>query len=139
MSVRQRIESCAAHHAPLGVEIIYHAGLYGQARLKERIMHTCRPRSRRSLQVFLHEAAHFALHDEVDPIPLHICEYEAHQWSFEKMRDFGIAVPLDAIKRSKHHVAWCLRCDKESGEPYIHPVVRRFARSYSFYEVMGFE
>jgi hypothetical protein len=58
------------------------------------------------LTLFLHEAAHFALHvAENEDRPQHIKERQAYQWAFARMREAGIAVPRAMIKRSKRYVA----------------------------------
>lgn len=63
-----------------------------------------RPFTRKSLYIFLHECAHFALHADGKRRKRYIEEMEAEQWAHERMRAAGIAVPRAMTRRAKGYV-----------------------------------
>ena len=63
-----------------------------------------RPFTRKSLYIFLHECAHFAVHADGKRRKRYIEEMEAEQWAHERMRAAGISVPRSITRRAKSYV-----------------------------------
>jgi hypothetical protein len=63
-----------------------------------------RPFTRKSLYIFLHECAHFALHADGKRRKRYLEELEAEQWAHARMRDAGIPVPRQMTRRAKAYV-----------------------------------
>ena len=136
MCVKFKIAECVKTHTPPNYSVRYlrYGRLRGSIDFDAQVI-TCRePKSRKSLVVFLHECGHHACDHRTVDKPLHVREYEAHQWSFDTMRTFGIQIPLEMIQRAKFHTLWCIMRDQDKGVR-IDPRIRRFAQDYPWYNV----
>jgi hypothetical protein len=100
----ERCEEIAALSTPPGVRVEYRKALTGRAWAK--VMQVPRPRTRRALQIYLHECAHIWLEHQNrrHSRPSYVKEYEAEVWSIKVMRAFGISVPRKAIDRARRYV-----------------------------------
>lgn len=104
-NTKQKCIECALANTPENVHLIrIRRNLSGRAYIKEHTMAVPRPFTRRALQLFLHECGHFVLHSKGRK-KRYIEEYEAEQWSFQKMRDAGIPIPKKSKERAKGYVA----------------------------------
>jgi hypothetical protein len=143
MSMRDRCIQCAVANTPANVRYVrVRKSLSGAAGLRTRnakfgeyegigCLSSPRPITRRALHIFLHECAHFVLHDGLKngERPRYVEEFEADQWAIAKMRAAGIPVPRSVTTRAKAHVAHKLERVKRKKGRRIDPKLLAFARS----------
>src|SRR5262249_22447064 len=97
------------------------------------IMHSPRPDTPYKLHIFLHECAHFDLHSHSKQE--HVEEYEAEQWAFARMREAGIPIPRETMRKSRQNVGnsiifelWgVFASEPDGGASRIEPRIARFA------------
>lgn len=107
---RQRFEACALANTPANVRVIeIRKDLSGRAACVPgkpgfgKLM-APRPVTRKSLYIFLHECAHFALHADGKRRKVYVLEMEAEKWAHARMREAGIPVPRSMTLRAKSYV-----------------------------------
>src|SRR5947208_542184 len=109
MTTREKCIACALANTPPNVRVIQiRKSLSGVAHIHPRdpdfgLLCAPRPVTRKALQVFLHECAHFVLHTG-QRRKRHLEEFECEKWTHARMREAGIAVPRRMIKEAKLHV-----------------------------------
>lgn len=87
-----------------------------------------RPVTRRALQTFLHECAHFVLHSGSSPKkPRYLQELEAEQWAHARMREAGIPVSRKMVQAAKEHVRNAIWKAVKSGADRIDAKAKKFA------------
>lgn len=131
-AMKQRCIECALKNTPPNVRvIIIRKNLTGRATYHRGEMSAPRPFTRKSLYIFLHECAHFVLHDVAfsSRKPRHVEEMEAEKWAHEKMREAGIPVPRAMTRRAKAYVARKIHQAERRGAKSINSEARRYARS----------
>jgi hypothetical protein len=115
MISRKRLYDCALANTPASVIVIR----FFKAKFKKAIAY-CRPNlpnygklvaprpdTPYRLHIYLHECAHFALHSRAHKHE-HEMEYEAEDWAFSKMRQAGIPIPRETMRRSRRNVGVCI-------------------------------
>jgi hypothetical protein len=141
-TMRERCIECAVSNTPANVRYVQiRKSLSGSAGLRARNakfgeyegigrLSAPRPITRRALHIFLHECAHFTLHDGLKQgeRPRYVEEFEADQWAIAKMREAGIPVPRSVITRAKEHVAHKLERVKRKKGRRLNPKLLAFAR-----------
>jgi hypothetical protein len=134
MASREALFACALANTPKTVRVVRICkNLTGLSYLRGPNygrLEAPRPVTRRALQVFLHECAHFALHDyyKIRPNkPRYLEEVEAEQWAFARMREAGIAVPRKALQEARDHVRDAIEKALIRGVRRIEPKAARFA------------
>jgi hypothetical protein len=134
MASKEQLFACALANTPACVRLIrIREDLSGTTypapkSSKYGILEAPRPVTRRALQVFLHECAHYDLHSGSGwSKPHYLKEYEAEVWSFARMREAGIAVPRQALKAAQHAVAAAIQAALARGIKRIEPKAARFA------------
>lgn len=128
--MRQRCYETALVNTPPNVRIIeIRKSLSGYAFLALGRMAVPVPKTRKSLYIFLHECAHFALGHVGHRKPVHVMEMEAEKWAHEKMRASGIQVPRSMTKRAKAYVARKIRQAERRGAKHIDSCAKAFAGS----------
>lgn len=63
-----------------------------------------RPVTRKSLYIYLHECAHFALHADGKRRKRYIEEMQCEKWAHARMRESGISVPRSMTQSAKAYV-----------------------------------
>lgn len=107
---RQRFAACALANTPVNVRVIeLRKDLSGRAFCVPGYPDfgkLCAPRpvTRKSLYIFLHECAHFALHADGNRRKTYLKELQAEQWAHARMREAGIPVPRIMTARGKNYV-----------------------------------
>lgn len=126
----EKFETIAARYVPEGYTVEYRKSLTGVHYGSKKLIQAPRPRTRKSLYIFLHECAHAQLgHSHNGRMPRHVEEMQAEKWAHEKMRGHGIAVPRAMTKRAKQYVARKIRQAVKRGAKHINPQARKFAAS----------
>jgi hypothetical protein len=126
-SAAERYEAIAALYVPHGWRVVYRNDLSGRCYFKREIIAAPKPRTRKSLYVFLHECAHANLHGDSNK-PRHVEEYEAEKWAHDKMKEHGVPVPRTMTKRAREYVAKKIWQAENAGAKRIDPAARRFAK-----------
>lgn len=116
----------AAKHTPANVTVVYRKSLSGWAWFAKRQLHAPRPKTRKSLYIYLHQCAHFYLHVKSKK-PAHMQEYEAEVWAHEAMRKAGIRVPRSMTRQAKVCVARKIRQAVACGAKRIDRKARIYA------------
>jgi hypothetical protein len=130
---KERLFACALANTPACVRLIrIREDLTGCAYPNPKssqhgTLEAPRPVTRRALQVFLHEAAHYAL-DHRSNRPRYLEEYEAEVWSFARMREAGIPVPRKSLETARRDVLGAIQTTLARGMKRIDPKAARFAR-----------
>jgi hypothetical protein len=71
---------------------------------ERRVMIVPKPDSLESLRAYLHECAHFALHET------YLIEFQAETWALEKMQAAGLTLSEEFILESRSKIAYSIRC-----------------------------
>jgi hypothetical protein len=112
---RARLAQVALVNTPTNVRVIQiRKELSGMADCRPDsaqfgLMSVPRPVTRKSLYLFLHECAHFALHADGKRRKRYIEEMECEKWAHARMREAGIAVPRAMTRRAKEYVRYKMR------------------------------
>jgi hypothetical protein len=125
----ERFEHIGHLYVPEGYTVKYRKSLSGRHYGKRKLIQAPRPRTRKSLYIFLHECAHAHLHTHNGNTPRHVEEMEAEKWAHAKMREHGISVPRLMTKRAKQYVARKIRQAERHGAKTINAEARAFARA----------
>lgn len=117
MASKEQLFACALANTPASVRFVQlRKNLTGCAYFKLGKLSAPRPVTRRALQVFLHECAHFDLHGaKPHAKPRYLEEYEAEKWSLDKMEEAGIPISLKMRQASAQHVRWSIQKAKRRG------------------------
>lgn len=127
-TIKDRCIDAACAAVPANVnKILFRKSLTGKAFMKRGLMVCPKPLTRKSLYIFLHECAHFALHAG-NRKPRHQEEVEAEKWAHQRMREAGIAVPRSMTSRAKRYVRRKIAQARKHGAKAISAEARRFAR-----------
>ena len=130
-----KFAECAAKNTPTNVRVVkLRKSLTGRAFCRpgdEEFGKMCAPKpvTRKSLYIFLHECAHFALHSDGKRRKRYLEEMEAEQWAHQKMRESEIPVPRSMTTRAKNYVRRKVRQAKSRGAKKVPYKVLNFIRS----------
>jgi hypothetical protein len=127
----ERFEEIATACLPPGWRVVrYRRKLSGYCDHTNKVIVAPRPRTRKSLYIFLHECAHAHEHGNGNGrLPVHVQELQAERWAHAKMREVGLRVPRVMTRRAKKYVARKIKKALARGAKHIDPEARRFARS----------
>jgi hypothetical protein len=125
-------EQIALKYLPHGYTVEYRKSLSGMHYGERNLIKAPRPKTAKSLLVFLHECAHAYLHtgSGKNAAPRHVQEMEAVLWSWDKMEKHNIPIPPEFIRRDKRYVARKIVQAERRGARYIDPRARAFAGEY---------
>jgi len=124
----ERYEAIAALYLPDGWTVKYRNSLSGRCFGIRKHIDAPRPRTRKSLYIFLHECAHAHLHHHRGKEPRHVQEMQAEKWAHEKMRENRVAVPRVMTTRAKAYIAHKIRQAERRGAKAINAEARAFAK-----------
>lgn len=128
-NMKRKCMECALSNTPANVHVVkIRTALSGRAYYHKNTLAAPRPFTRKSLQIFLHECAHFTLHFKSRQ-KRYIQEYEAEQWSFQKMREAKIPVPADSVKRAKRYISRKIGQAYSRGLLYADAGIREWANT----------
>jgi hypothetical protein len=121
-------EQIAMRYLPKGYRVEYRKSLTGRHYGQRRLIKTPRPRTPKSLYIFLHECAHAHLHTGSGKNgKRHVQEMEAELWAHEMMARHGIPVPPEMTERAKRYVARKIVQAERRGARHIDPRAVAFA------------
>lgn len=139
-------ERLARALTPVNVcSICFRNNLSGSATSADGTLQAPRPKTRKALYVYLHECAHFVLHNPVHAIinsegrkrkrrsweyepghPKYIWEYQAEMWAHEAMRKYGVTVSKEITAEAKAYVRRRLNEAVRGGLLEIDPEISRW-------------
>lgn len=103
---REKLWLCIAKkHKPPGYTVKYRDNdLTGEVDVKNKIIYSPKPTTRRRLYIYLHECSHVLLNHENKKFPVHKKEYEAEVCTQYIMRSEGIKIPKCCLDNAKKYV-----------------------------------
>jgi hypothetical protein len=126
--VRTDYEGIAMRYLPKGYTVEYRKSLTGMHYGNRKLIKTPRPKTPKSLYIFLHECAHAYLHTGSGKNgKRHVQEMEAEQWAHERMARHGIPVPPEMTERAKKYVALKIVQAERRGGKHIDPRAIEYA------------
>src|SRR5258708_6017824 len=125
-TMRDRCLACAAQHTAPDWMITYRKSLSGVAWAAVKEMIAPEPVTRKSLYIYLHEAAHIVL-NHIGKKPTHVQEMEAEKQAHAWMREAGIPVPRAMTKRAKAYVGRKIEQAVRRGAKHIDPAAAHYA------------
>lgn len=127
MTQAEHCGEVARKYTPPGVTVKYRKSISGCAWYGKKLMEVPRPVTPASLEVHLHESAHFHLEHYKRNKPTHLKECEAEEWALARMRDEGVRVPRKVLQRAKRYVARKIVQAQRRGAKHIDRRAMRFA------------
>lgn len=130
-----KFQRIAEKYTPAGLRVRWkRSGRVTPAEMDGETMLVPRPVDAHSLQVYLHECAHYSLGHRHKGMNENLTmaheEYQAERWSLMIMRQEGIPVPRKVLVLAKENVRDLLTKETKRGDPYgVTPAyVRRWAK-----------
>lgn len=113
-------ERIAVRYLPRGYAVEYRKSLSGRHFGDRRLIQAPRPRTPKSLYIFLHECAHAYLRTGSGKRgKRHVQEMEANLWAEAKLTKHGIPIPPEYIERHKRYVAYKIVQAERRGGKHI--------------------
>lgn len=113
MDIQEAKEIIEAAITNQGYTIEYTSGNYGSVSYKQKICRVPNAKTRSTLYVLCHEAAH--VFDGQHKDRQFECEYRMEKKAHEYMRMFGFSVPRSQTQRAKRYVSYRLGMSKRRG------------------------